>query len=77
MKKSNSSFVNLIFEISKLWNVDRSTFGRSKFWSPPTLILVKKSILQKCEVNNQYINTDISKSLADRFAESYFLSWLK
>ena len=33
---NNSSFVILIFAILKFWNIDRSTFRRSKFWLPPS-----------------------------------------
>ena len=34
-KSNNSTFIILIFEISKFRNIGRSTFGRSKFWPPP------------------------------------------
>ena len=33
--RNNSSFVILIFAISKFRNIDRSTFSRSKFRPPP------------------------------------------
>ena len=33
-KSNNSTFIIFIFEISKFRNIDRSTFGRSKYRLP-------------------------------------------